>query len=95
MLTLLILVLFGTYLFIASNIFSTIVFGLKDMLGTNSGTSNVSSSLTDEEIDALFSWESQIEINTAEEITGETGTGEFIEIEENSEESTLSGELTE
>ena len=58
------LVVFGLYLFIASNIFSEIIFGLKDILGTWESVSG-QSGLTDEEIDALFSNEVQIEATTA------------------------------
>ena len=59
-LTLCLLIAFGAYLFVASNIFSEIIFGLKDAAGTSTPTS-AWSSLSDEEIDALFSNEVQID----------------------------------
>jgi preprotein translocase SecE subunit len=93
-LVLAILVFFGLYLFIASNIFSEIVFGLKSLLGTDTGSS-ISSALSQDEIDALFSNEATIdatveggtgttiEISTEEteipEVTEDTGTGEIAE----------------
>lgn len=55
-----ILVVFGIYLFAVSNIFSEIIFGLKNILGTGTEVTG-QSGLTDEEIDALFSNEVQIE----------------------------------
>ncbi len=76
------LILFGTYLFIFSNIFSTIIFGLKDLFGLNlAGNTSINSSLTDEEIDALFSDEATIDITPEETWTGsesETWTGELL-----------------
>lgn len=60
-LVVLLLALFGAYLFVFSNIFSNIMFALKDMFGSK-GTTNVSSSLSDEEIEALFSGEAKPEI---------------------------------
>lgn len=88
------LVFFGLYLFIVSNIFSEIVFGLKNLLG--SGTENsTSSALSQDEIDALFSNEAiidatveggtwaTIQISTEEteipEVFEDTGTGEIAE----------------
>lgn len=69
-LVLAILIAFGLYLFIASNIFSEIIFGLKNVLWTRTEVSG-QSGLTDEEIDALFSNEVQIDATTA--------SGEVIE----------------
>jgi preprotein translocase SecE subunit len=54
------LVFFGIYLFIASNVFSEVIFGLKSILGSEAQKSN-SSSMSQDEIDALFSDEAQIE----------------------------------
>ena len=54
------LIAFWVYLFIASNIFSEIIFGLKNVLGTGQEVVG-QSGLTDEDIDALFSNEVQIE----------------------------------
>lgn len=80
------LVAFGVYLFIASNIFSEIIFGLKDILGT--GTEITGQSwLTDEEIDALFSNEVQIEATT--------GSGEQIQTTVSGSEETSSGAVAE
>ena len=64
-LVLAILVFFGVYLFIASNIFSEIIFGLKNILGTGTEVTG-QSGLTEEEIDALFSDEVQIDATTSE-----------------------------
>jgi len=78
-LVLILLVLFGTYLFIFSNIFSTIVLGLKDTFWPENGAPATNSSLTDEEIDALFSNEVDLgdaEISTTVNIDSETQVGE-------------------
>jgi len=55
------LIAFWVYLFIASNIFSEIIFGLKSILWPEGSQAVGQSGLTDEEIDALFSNEVQIE----------------------------------
>lgn len=65
------LIFFGVYLFIASNIFSEVIFGLKNLLGTSTPVS--SSSLSQEEIDALFSGEADIEVEVPADIT-QTGS---------------------
>jgi len=70
-LVLALLTFFAVYLFLVSNIFSEIVFALKNTFGTNNGSA-VSSSLSDEEIDALFSNEAII---TTTSSTGEISTG--------------------
>lgn len=65
------LIFFGVYLFIASNIFSEVIFGLKNLLGTSTPVS--SSALSQEEIDALFSGEANIEVEVPADIT-QTGS---------------------
>jgi len=80
------LVAFGVYLFIASNIFSEIIFGLKDILGTGESVSG-QSGLTDEEIDALFSNEVQIKTTT--------WSGEISETIVSESEETSTGTTTE
>ena len=77
-----ILVFFGVYLFIASNIFSEVIFGLKNVLGTESATSN-SSTMSQDEIDALFS--NEVEIQTSSEEI----------VEDTVEEATATGEISE
>ncbi len=59
-LVLTLLTFFAIYLFLVSNIFSEIVFTLKNTFG-NATPAGSSSSLTDEEIDALFSNEATLE----------------------------------
>lgn len=83
-LVLAILIAFWIYLFIASNIFSEIIFGLKDVLGTGTQVTG-QSGLTDEEIDALFSNEVQIETNL---------TGSTIETDVSWDENTIIQEET-
>lgn len=78
------LVFFGVYLFVASNIFSEIIFGLKNILGPESTTS-VSSSMSQDEIDALFSQEVHIDGDH-----DDTMSGSALEV---SEESTATGEV--
>lgn len=73
-LVLAILVAFGIYLFIASNIFSEVIFGLKDLLGTWTEVTG-QSGLTEEDIDALFSNEVQIETTTDENTISNTISG--------------------
>lgn len=85
-LVVLLLALFGLYLFVFSTVFSNIMFSLKDTFGGGSSTS-VSSSLSDEEIDALFSGEAKPEVKVestsgsaqvsikSEEKTPETASG--------------------
>lgn len=68
-LVLVILTAFGVYLFIASNIFSGVIFSLKDIFGTGEQVTG-QSGLTEEEIDALFSDEVQIE--TSSTASGDT-----------------------
>ncbi len=88
-LVLAILAAFWIYLFIASNIFSEIIFGLKSILGTWTESTG-QSGLTEEEIDALFSDEVQIEttqsgvtiqnsISGAEDTSTDTSTGATAE----------------
>ncbi len=62
-LVLAILVFFGVYLFIASNIFSEIIFGLKNILGSGDRSSSISRSVSQDEIDALFSNEVNVEVS--------------------------------
>lgn len=81
------LVFFGVYLFIASNIFSEVIFGLKSLLGSETVSTN-STGLSQEEIDALFSDEAHVEVETLE-----TESGSTIEIVE-SEEVTATGEVS-
>jgi preprotein translocase SecE subunit len=57
------LVFFGVYLFLASNVFSEIIFELKRVLGPDT-VSTSSSSMSQEDIDALFSQEAQIDMTT-------------------------------
>jgi len=66
-LVLLLLTLFWIYLFVFSNIFSTIVFGLKDLIRGESAAPSQSSSLSEEEIDALFS--NEVDITTENSAT--------------------------
>jgi len=66
------LVAFGVYLFIASNIFSEIIFGLKNILWPEVSQGVGQSGLTDEEIDALFSNEVQIETTQSGAILEDT-----------------------
>ena len=73
-LVLAILVAFGIYLFIASNIFSEVIFGLKNLLGTWTEVTG-QSGLTEEDIDALFSNEVQIETTTDETTISNTISG--------------------
>ncbi len=68
-LVLAILIFFGIYLFIASNVFSEIIFGLKNILGSETVSTN-SSSMTQDEIDALFSNEAQVETITEQSASG-------------------------
>jgi preprotein translocase SecE subunit len=83
------LVFFGLYLFLASNIFSEIIFGLKSLLGPES-TPSVSSSLSQDEIDSLFSNEAQIEVSGEDSASG-TVIETVLDIVE---ESTASGEVS-
>lgn len=85
-LVLAVLVVFWIYLFIASNLFSEVIFWLKNLLGTEAEISQ-QSRLTDEEIDALFSDEVQIEATTA--------SGEIIENTISGSEETSIDEATE
>lgn len=62
LLVLAILVAFGTYLFIFSNIFSTVVFGLKDMI---SGSSSVNT----ESVDTSFLDDVSVTTASGETIT--------------------------
>lgn len=66
------LIAFWVYLFIASNIFSEIIFGLKNILWPEVSQTVGQSGLTDEEIDALFSNEVQIETSQSGENTEST-----------------------
>jgi preprotein translocase SecE subunit len=81
-LVLALLAFFGVYLFIASNIFSEVIFGLKSVLGPDTGT-NSSSSMSQEDVDAIFSQEVQIDVaNDTQSGSVEeeaTGTGEISE----------------
>lgn len=65
------LMVFGLYLFAFSNIFSNIVFGLKDIFGTEN--TSVNRSISNNELDALFSAEATVDVKT--------GTGESVETE--------------
>lgn len=84
MLVVTLLTLFGLYLFAFSNLFSNIVFWLKDLIGIES-TSNVSSSMSDEEIQAIINGNSDDNVNLEITATGSTGLeveSESIEITE-------------
>ena len=76
MLVVTMLTLFGLYLFAFSNIFSTIVFWLKDLIGIESQAS-VSSSMSDEEIQAIINGDT--EEDTGLEITSTGCTGLEVE----------------
>ncbi len=83
------LIAFGGYLFLFSTIFSNTMFALKDMFGkTVSPWVNTNSSLSDEEIDALFSqeatidtqeknlsWSGETSAKTSENSNSETSSG--------------------
>jgi len=86
-LVLAILIAFGLYLFIASNIFSEIIFALKDILGTGTEVTG-QSWLTDQEIDALFSNEAQIE-------TTDSSSGSQLSASWSQDAATSTGEITE
>lgn len=77
MLVIAILIVFGTYLFIASNIFSTIVFGIKDMISP-------SSSVNTEAVDTWFLDDISITTNSGEtiEVTEDIVSDEAVTIEE-------------
>ena len=74
-LVLTLLTFFAIYLFLVSNIFSEIVFALKSAFWIES--SSVSTTLSDEEIDALFSDEASItdEVSNEEVLSGSVSTG--------------------
>lgn len=70
------LIFFGVYLFLVSNIFSEIIFGLKNILGTGTDSS-YSSSLSEDEINAIFSNEANIQEVVVS--TGSTSTESVVE----------------